>query len=105
MLALVLLTAGVGAPFRTHGSGRAFLFGSHHAAAHAAVVRVRAVSGGGVATGFRALAGVASGGAADGSAADDASARWCLASSSPLQAHPSSFAAVAFVRPKPPLRC
>lgn len=64
LLALIVITANVGAPFRTSAFGRAFLGDlSRSAASHSPVVRVRAISHLGAALGHRAPVGLGKGGA------------------------------------------
>jgi hypothetical protein len=65
LLSLLLLAAGVGAPFRTHMSRRTVLFASHRGPARSAIVRVVALTDGGISRGFRAVVGIAGGESAD----------------------------------------
>lgn len=103
LLTLALLSAGVAAPFRSHALGRALLFASGDASMHGTVVRVRALSGGGVTCGFRAVAGVSGGGG--GSAADDTPAARRAIPSSQVLIPPSSTGAFPVAPLHPPLRC
>ena len=105
-LSLILLAASVAAPFRTHAFGRTLLFGSGQGFAHAtAVIRVRAVAGGGFAQGFRAVVGVSKGGAGGPAAKLPARTYRSRPSSSVASTHPSHQSACLNARPHPPLRC
>ena len=105
-LSLILLAASVAAPFRTHAFGRTILFGSGYHSAHSmAVIRVRAVVGGGFAQGFRAVVGLSKGGAGSRSAELPARTYRSRPSSSLASTHPSHQCARLTARPHPPLRC
>src|SRR4051812_14748506 len=62
VLSLVLLTANIGAPFRSATSVRAFLDGPRQNVAICSMIRVRGVSPIGGALGFRVVVGIGKGG-------------------------------------------
>jgi hypothetical protein len=62
VLSLIVLTANIGAPFRTSAVGRVLLESLRQDTAPSAVVRVRAASPVGTSQGFRAVVGLAKGG-------------------------------------------
>jgi hypothetical protein len=62
VLALIVLAANIGAPFRTSALGRVLLESLRQNPATASVVRVRAISSAGASQGFRVVVGLARGG-------------------------------------------
>jgi hypothetical protein len=101
LIALVLLTANVAAPFRTSAIGRTVLGDVSGSLPTCHTVRVRGYSTFAAVPGFRAITGVAKGGSDDDAAPERGPSIW-----SPL---PSPALAVPCqqpaARPSPPLRC
>jgi len=103
ILAVIVLTANVGAPFSTSKLGRVFLRSAVKHAAAQSVVRVRVVAQVGSLQGFRAVVGCSGGGpgkVGPGSSDRGLPARFPHRFS--LQPRLIGFAAS---RPNPPLRC
>lgn len=104
LLSLIVLTANIGAPFRTSAGGRAFLENLSRHAATCSVIRVRTTSPVGASHGFRAVVGFAKGGpdGPDPERASRPSAPF-LQCRTVLQAGRPFDRPIA--RPSPPLRC
>jgi hypothetical protein len=103
ILSLLILTTNVVAPFSTSSLVRVFLGSVLPNVASSPIVRVRAVSHGGVTQGFRAVVGLANGGQ-DGSAPQPKS-RTTSTFSLPERPHRLHSLGFGLTRPTPPLRC
>ena len=103
LLAAVVLTANVGAPFSTSRLGRVFLRSAVKHAAAQSVVRVRVVAQAGSLLGFRAVVGCSGGEPAQ--AEPEQTKRLLPPLLSPRLFLQSRLFAFTDSRPNPPLRC
>jgi hypothetical protein len=104
VLSLVVLTANVGAPFRTSALVRTFLGVPPHDATANAVIRVRVISSTAASLGFRAVVGVAKGGTDKGRLTTNFRLSLTFLPSA-TGVLPRRHATFAFRPPNPPLRC
>ncbi|WP_422924015.1 hypothetical protein [Singulisphaera sp. PoT] len=106
ILALIVVIANVGAPFRTMTSGRALLHDrSQHQSPHEPIVRVRAISTIASAIGHRAVVGLQKGGPESSRLAEHPWASLALLGRSRPKLAYSQKVEPRPVRPTPPLRC
>jgi hypothetical protein len=104
ILALILVAANIGAPFRTSALGRVLLQNLRRNPASCSVIRVRAVSQGGASQGYRAIVGLARGGPDEKDpAANSRVFSGFLRSSTEI--HPHRYDDRPIARPHPFLRC
>ena len=103
-LSLILLTANIGAPFRSTALGRTLLSESRNHFAASPVVRVRGVSPIGAALGFRSVVGLGKGGR-DAVAPGSTPGPFLTLLSPPTDTPPSLEGDRVIGRRNPPLRC